>query len=151
MYCYIIRDGIKCVITGRDGFEIPICWWSVPLDLAACSPEVEEEFGGCFLFSYGVTMTDGHQSYACGSINFFGWIAICAGICIIIPQLVLGMVVFYHETFEIKAWHSFLIYQALNFIVLVYNLFVLRRAAWTHDIGCKSRFPRLDMKLLNKP
>ena len=72
-----------------------------------------------------------------GTVNVFSWIAICAGICIIIPQLVLGMVVFYNETFVIKRWHTFLIFQALNFIVLLYNLFVLRRAEWTHNIGCK--------------
>jgi len=73
-----------------------------------------------------------------GTVNVFEWIAICAGICILIPQMILGMVVFYNETFVVERWHTFLIFQALNFVVLAYNLFVLRRAEWTHNIGCKS-------------
>ncbi len=46
------------------------------------------------------------------------------------------MVVFFNEEFVIQRWHAFLIYQALNVVVLIYNLFVLRRAEWTHNIGC---------------
>lgn len=66
----------------------------------------------------------------------FGWVAICAGICIIMPQIIMGIVVFYNNAFVIERWHSFLIYQALNVTVLVYNLFLLPKAAWTHNIGC---------------
>ena len=72
-----------------------------------------------------------------GTVNVFSWIAICAGVCILIAQMILAMVVFYNETFVIKRWHMFLIYQAMSLVVLIYNLFVLRRAEWTHNIGCK--------------
>ena len=82
------------------------------------------------------------QSYSCGAINIFGWIAICAGICIIIPQIIFGIVVFYKETFIPQAWQVFLLYQALNLVILLYNLFVLRRAEWTHNIGCKYITPQ---------
>ena len=72
-----------------------------------------------------------------GTINVFSWIAICAGICVLIPQMILGIVVFYDETFVVKRWQIFLIYQAQNIVVLAYNLFILRKAEWTHNIGCK--------------
>ncbi|KFY29440.1 hypothetical protein V493_02357 [Pseudogymnoascus sp. VKM F-4281 (FW-2241)] len=75
------------------------------------------------------------MSYTVGTINMFGWVAICAGICIIMPQIIMGIVVFYNNAFVIERWHSFLIYQALNVSVLVYNLFILPKAAWTHNIG----------------
>lgn len=32
-------------------------------------------------------------------------------------------------------WQAFLIYQASNVVILIYNVGILRRAAWTHDIG----------------
>ncbi|OBT56539.1 hypothetical protein VE04_03247 [Pseudogymnoascus sp. 24MN13] len=75
------------------------------------------------------------MSYTVGTINMFGWVAICAGICIIMPQIIMGIVVFYNNDFVILQWHSFLIYQVLNVSVLVYNLFILPKAAWTHNIG----------------
>ncbi|KFX97037.1 hypothetical protein V490_03022 [Pseudogymnoascus sp. VKM F-3557] len=75
------------------------------------------------------------MSYTVGTINMFGWVAICAGICIIMPQIIMGIVVFYNNSFVIERWHSFLIYQGLNVSVLVYNLFILPKAAWTHNIG----------------
>ena len=73
----------------------------------------------------------------------FQWVAVCAGICIIMPQIILGIVVFYNESFVIQRWHAFLIYQALNFAILGYNVFILRRAAWTHTIGCMYQVPFL--------
>jgi choline transport protein len=82
------------------------------------------------------TEPDEKQSYTVGTINMFGWVAICAGICIIMPQIIMGIVVFYNNSFVIERWHSFLIYQGLNVSVLVYNLFILPKAAWTHNIGC---------------
>lgn len=36
---------------------------------------------------------DAEQSYFCGATNVFAWIAICAGIAIIVPQQIIGMAV----------------------------------------------------------
>ena len=67
----------------------------------------------------------------------FSWIAICAGIAIIVPQLCLGMVVFWNQGYVAQPWHAFLIYQAINVLVLVYNMYLLRRTMWIHDLACK--------------
>lgn len=77
------------------------------------------------------------QSYSCGSINMIGRVAMTASIEIIVAQLVLAMVASNVPSYTIERWHTFLSYQALNAITLAYNLLALRRAPWTHNVGCK--------------
>ena len=48
------------------------------------------------------------------------------------------MVVFFDSDFEPKAWHIFLIYQAVNILILLYNIFLMKRTSWIHDVGCMS-------------
>jgi len=85
------------------------------------------------------------QSYSCGSINSIGRVAMTASIDIIVAQLVLAMIAFNVPSYTIERWHTFLSYQALNVITLAYNLFALKRAPWTHNLGCKSYFVMLLM------
>ena len=59
-----------------------------------------------------------------------------ASIVIIVAQLSLAMIAFYDTSYTIKRWHTFLSYELLNLVVLVYNIFCLKRAPWTHNIGC---------------
>lgn len=77
------------------------------------------------------------QSYCCGITNAFSWIAICTGIAIIPAQLIIGIVLFYNPDYTPHAWHYFLIYQAINGSVLLYNILLLKRSLWIYDIACK--------------
>ncbi|KAF3027870.1 hypothetical protein E8E15_010378 [Penicillium rubens] len=74
-------------------------------------------------------------SYFCGMTNAFSWIAICTGIAIIPAQLVVGIALFYNPTYTPQAWHYFLIYQAINGLVLLYNITLLKRSLWIHDVA----------------
>ncbi|KAK6207120.1 hypothetical protein LQW54_007437 [Pestalotiopsis sp. IQ-011] len=74
-------------------------------------------------------------SYFCGAVNVFSWITICSGIAIIGPQLVLGMVAFFDANYVAQPWHTFLLYQAFNLCVLLYNIFVLRHTLWIHTLA----------------
>ncbi|KAJ5456916.1 hypothetical protein N7530_012190 [Penicillium desertorum] len=74
-------------------------------------------------------------SYFCGMTNAFSWIAICTGIAIIPAQLIVGIALFYNPTFIPQAWHYFLIYQAINGLVLLYNITLLKRSLWIHDVA----------------
>ncbi|KAH8678445.1 amino acid/polyamine transporter I [Xylariales sp. PMI_506] len=74
-------------------------------------------------------------SYACGFINACSWVTICAGIAIIAPQLCLAMAVFFHPDYVPQAWHTFLIYQGINFLVLLYNIFLLKHTLWIHSFA----------------
>ena len=60
-----------------------------------------------------------------------------ASINILVAQLVISMIAFNDPSYDVERWQTFLCYQVLNVITLVYNLFVLNRAPWTHNIGCE--------------
>ena len=74
-------------------------------------------------------------SYAAGIINIFGWQAITASVCVIIPQLVLGMAVYWHPDYTPQPYQSFLLFQVSNFLFTAYNIGVLRWVPWTHTVG----------------
>ncbi|KAF2026651.1 amino acid transporter [Setomelanomma holmii] len=73
--------------------------------------------------------------YCCGATNVFAWIAICAGIAIIVPQQVIGMAIFYNPSYVPETWHVFLLYQLANLLILVYDIYLLKRSMWIHDVG----------------
>lgn len=79
------------------------------------------------------------QSYTCGLINVFAWVAIAAGVGIIIPQIVVAPIIYYDASYVPKTWHIFLIYQAASAFCLVHNIFTLRRTMWIFDLICKWR------------
>ncbi|KAF7455485.1 Amino acidpolyamine transporter I [Pyrenophora tritici-repentis] len=74
-------------------------------------------------------------SYCCGATNVFAWISLAAGVAIIVPQQILAMAVFWNPSYVPKAWHTFLLYQAANLMTLIYNIYVLKRTMWIHDVG----------------
>jgi len=71
-------------------------------------------------------------------IATFSWIALCTAATIIAAQLLLALPAYFINTYIPQPWHYFVVYQAINIVVLVYNLFVLKRTPWVHNIGCKS-------------
>ncbi|ODM23285.1 hypothetical protein SI65_00874 [Aspergillus cristatus] len=68
-------------------------------------------------------------SYCCGAVNIFSWISISAGVTI------LPAASYDNPEYESQRWHYFLIYQAANIIILLYNVFAVRRTSWIHDLG----------------
>lgn len=67
----------------------------------------------------------------------FGWISNGAGFCIIPPQLIAGIIAFYNPDYTPTAWHIFLMFQASNIVWMCYNIFLIKRTNWIHDVGCK--------------
>lgn len=67
---------------------------------------------------------------------------ICADIAIIVPQLYLGIAIFWNPTYVLQAWHASLVFQAANVLVLVYNTYLLRRTIWVRDLVRESLFMR---------
>ena len=74
-------------------------------------------------------------SYATGMINIFSWLAIIASVCVILPQIALGIAVYWNPTYIPQKWQYFLIFQASNLLILAYNIGIMRRAPWTHTFG----------------
>lgn len=76
------------------------------------------------------------MSYWCGSANLFGWIATAAGVAIIPPQLIAAITISYDSSYVVERWHIFLMFQAFNVIIMLYNILLMKRTAWIHDVGC---------------
>lgn len=78
----------------------------------------------------------GHQSYICGTLNVYAWIATTAGIAIIVPQVILAIVIANDATYVPKTWHYFLLYQIVNILICVHNIFTLKKTLRLYDIAC---------------
>ncbi|SMY27417.1 unnamed protein product [Zymoseptoria tritici ST99CH_1A5] len=72
-------------------------------------------------------------SYLCGSLNVFAWIAITAGVTVIVPQILFAVLVHFDTSYIPKPWHVFLIYQAVNVVCLIHNIFALRKSMWVFN------------------
>lgn len=78
-------------------------------------------------------------SYACGILGIFSWVAISVSVTILIAETLMAVVAATHEGFVVEAWHIFLVYEALAFLAFIYNVLALKRAPWTHIIGCEPK------------
>ncbi|KAL4889988.1 putative choline transporter [Aspergillus ambiguus] len=74
-------------------------------------------------------------SYCCGAVNIFSWISISAGVTILPAEFIMAMASFNNSQYESHRWQYFLIYQATNIAILLYNIFGARRTSWVHDLG----------------
>ncbi|KAL9122703.1 MAG: hypothetical protein Q9187_000741 [Circinaria calcarea] len=74
-------------------------------------------------------------SYACGSVNAIGRVTICASVTVVVAHFTLGIVSYYNDSYVIRQWHVFLLYQVLNIVVLLYDIFILQQTPWTHDVA----------------
>ena len=82
-------------------------------------------------------------SYICGLTSVFSWIAICASVTIIPAQQIIAIVIYHSSDFKVQHWHFFIIFQVVNLLVLLYNIFLLRRTTWIYNVGCKQDYPAL--------
>lgn len=76
-------------------------------------------------------------SYICGLAAVCSWVFLAAAITILSAQLLLAVPAYFVKTYVPMNWHYFLLFQVINVLLLVYNIFCLKRAPWTHNIGCK--------------
>ncbi|KAF2098757.1 amino acid transporter [Rhizodiscina lignyota] len=74
-------------------------------------------------------------SYICGLLTNFSWIAIGASVLMIPSMQITALVSLYRPTYVVKAWHEFLIYEGFGLVILLYNLFAVKKLPRTHDVG----------------
>jgi choline transport protein len=79
-------------------------------------------------------------SYMCGSISMFSWITVTAAATILGAQMVIALPEQYVEGYTPQPWHYFVVYQAINVAMLLYNLLAIRVTPWIHNVGCKCDF-----------
>lgn len=76
-------------------------------------------------------------SYLCGVAATCSWLFLAAGVTILASQVLLALAAFYNESYNIKDWHYFLVFQAINLISHIYNILLLKKTLWIHEVGCK--------------
>lgn len=115
-----------------------IAYMSIALSMAELA-SVYPTAGGQYHFASILAPRRYHQSisYTCGLLAIFSWIAIGAAVTIIPAQQIMALVAVYNPSFETKPWQVFLIYEVIATFILLNNLFILKRASWTHIVGCK--------------
>jgi len=134
MFLGFVAGGPVTIIYGViiSFFTVGCCTLSM-CELAARYPTAGGQYHWTYLLAPKSVRCG--ASYTTGIVNIFAWLATSASVCVIIPQIVLGMAAYWHPTYVPQKWQSFLVYQASNILVLGYNLLVLRKVPVTHDIG----------------
>ncbi|KAI5359719.1 putative amino acid/polyamine transporter I [Septoria linicola] len=74
-------------------------------------------------------------SYSCGIIAISSWIALTASATLLAAQMLLALPEYYIANYEPQNWHYFVVFQAINLTVLLYNVFAIRFTPRVHDIG----------------
>lgn len=76
-------------------------------------------------------------SYVCGIVSIFSWVATCAAATILMAEAILAIPSYFVNGYNPPTWHYFLVYQAVNVVYLLNNIFFLKRSPWMHDFGCE--------------
>ncbi|KAF4906804.1 hypothetical protein CGCVW01_v012756 [Colletotrichum viniferum] len=58
----------------------------------------------------------GVLSFFTGWFSVLGWIFTTASTNLIYAQVLMALIALYHESLEIQAWQTFIVYQGLNLI-----------------------------------
>lgn len=75
-------------------------------------------------------------SYGCGLAAVFSWVTLGASIGVAATEALMAMVIRWQPGYQMESWHSFLVYQLLNILVVLYNIFLTNRTLWVYNVGC---------------
>lgn len=76
-------------------------------------------------------------SYVCGFAGTCSWVFLAGAVTILASQILLSFPAYYSNDYTPKNWHYFLVFQALNIAIHIYNLLFLKKTIWIHEVGCK--------------
>ena len=131
----LLQGGPVTLIYGT--IIITIIYFCISLVLAELA-SVYPTAGGQYHFSSVLApkRINRSVSYACGFITVFQWVSMGAAVLVITATQIMALVGYFHPGSQGHAWQLLLIYEALGVVVLIYNLFALRRIPVTHTVGC---------------
>lgn len=75
-------------------------------------------------------------SYGCGLAAVFSWVTLGASIALAATQALMAMVIRWQPGYQARNWHLFLVYQLLNAVMVLYNVFLTNRTLWVYNVGC---------------
>ncbi|KAE8385571.1 amino acid/polyamine transporter I [Aspergillus alliaceus] len=74
-------------------------------------------------------------SYFSGLAAVFSWITLGASIALSSTNLLMAIVIRWQPEYQPQTWHYFLVYQAMNALMVVYNIFLTNKTLWVYNLG----------------
>ena len=75
-------------------------------------------------------------SYGCGLAAVFAWVTLGVSIGVAATEALMAMVIQWQPGYQMQSWHGFLVYQSLNIVMVVYNIFLTNHTLWVYNVGC---------------
>ncbi|PLB51020.1 amino acid transporter [Aspergillus steynii IBT 23096] len=74
-------------------------------------------------------------SYFSGLAAVFSWLTLAASIALAATQALMAIVIRWQPEYQAQSWHYFLVYQAFNALIVLYNIFLTNKTLWVYNIG----------------
>ncbi|PYH93950.1 choline transporter [Aspergillus ellipticus CBS 707.79] len=74
-------------------------------------------------------------SYSSGIASVFAWITLGASIALAATEALMAVVIRWHPSYEAESWHYFLVYQLMNAMMVLYNIFLTNKTLWVYNLG----------------
>ncbi|RDK41434.1 amino acid transporter [Aspergillus phoenicis ATCC 13157] len=74
-------------------------------------------------------------SYFSGMAAVFAWVTLGASIALAGTEALLAIVIRWQPSYEAQSWHYFLVYQLLNAVMVIYNIFLTNKTLWVYNLG----------------
>ncbi|CAH0033152.1 unnamed protein product [Clonostachys rhizophaga] len=90
-------------------------------------------------------------SWYCGYFNVIGWCVVSASITIVLGQFLMAMIILKHPDIEYARWQGFVIYESLNLIFTLINIYAQKVLPIIHSMGfyiCITAFFVVNMTMI---
>ncbi|KAB8070544.1 amino acid/polyamine transporter I [Aspergillus leporis] len=74
-------------------------------------------------------------SYAVGLAAVFSWITLSASIALSSTNVLMAIIIRWRPEYQPETWHYFLVYQAMNAAMVLYNVFLTNKTIWVYNLG----------------
>lgn len=75
-------------------------------------------------------------SYSSGLAAVFSWITLSASIALSSANVLMAIIIRWRPEYQPETWHYFLVYQAMNAVMVLYNIFLTNKTLWVYNFGC---------------
>jgi choline transport protein len=95
--------------------------------------------GGQYHFTYLLAPESVKRGlpYTCGVASTCSWIFLTAAVQILFAQALLALPASLVDGYMPKTCHYFLVFESMNAVSLAYNILLLQRTPWIHNLGCE--------------
>lgn len=78
-------------------------------------------------------------SYISGVVSLCAWFSTTAGTFLITAVVILALVIQFDPSYVPQRWHYFILYEVLNVLSVLYNIYIVKKSPRIFDVACKRR------------